>query len=110
MKAYQAWDAKRYENYSTVVFAETAQKAKTVAMATDACEDAAFIDIRVKRLPEMDGHDRGRSEINWFDMDDRKAMVSLGWACLDTSWECDTCPCKPDCSHWQDGEETDNEQ
>lgn len=102
MKAYKAWDAKSVENCSTVVFAETAQKAKIVAMTTDACEDALFIDIRVKRLPEMDGHDRGRSEIDWYDMEDRKALVALGWACLDTGWECGTCPCKPDCSRWQD--------
>lgn len=100
MKAYKAWDAKSIENYSTVVFAETAQKAKAVAMTTDACEDAEFIDIRVQRFPQMDDCDRGRSEIDWYDMEDRKALVALGWACLETSSECETCPCRPECSHW----------
>lgn len=102
MKAYKAWDAKSTENNSTVVFAETAQTAKRVAMSTDCCEDSEYIDIRVQRLPEMDGHDRGRSEIDWYDMEDRKALVALGWACLDTSFECESCPCRPDCSHWQE--------
>lgn len=104
MKAYKVWDAKSVENYSTIVFAETARKAKVIAMATDACEDAAFIDIRVQRIPEMDDHDRGRSEIDWNDMEDRKAMVAIGWSCLETSFECETCPCRPECSHWE-GEE-----
>ncbi len=106
MKAYQAWDAGSCENFSTVVFAETAQAAKNVARNTEVCEYAAYTDIRVKRLPEMDGHDRGRSEIDWWDMEDRKALVALGWACSDTSWECDTCPEKDACSHWEDAEET----
>ena len=107
MKAYKTWDSKRVEveNFSTVVFAETAQKARTIAMTTDACEDAAYTDIRVIRLPEMDCHYRGHSEIDWYDMEDRKALVSIGWACLETSWECDTCLCKPDCLHWQDDED-----
>ncbi len=106
MKAYQAWDAGSCENCSTVVFAETAQAAKVIAQRTETCEDAAYTDIRVKRLPEMDGHDRGRSEIEWYDPEDRKALVALGWACLETSWECDTCPERSACSHWA-GEEAE---
>lgn len=101
MKAYRAWDNQSWENYQTVVFAETAQAAKTVAMGTDTCEDARYIDIRVRRFPEMDGHDRGRHEIDWYDPDDRIALVALGWACDETSWECDTCPAKDACIHWE---------
>lgn len=106
MKAYKAWDMMSCENGSTVVFAETAQAAKNVARYTDACEDADYIDIRVQRLPEMDGHDRGRCEIDWYDPEDRKALVALGWSCLETSYECDTCPEKGACSHWKVEEET----
>ncbi len=97
MKAYEAWDAGSYEGYNTVVFAETANAAKVIAMGTEACEDAEYIDIRVKRLPEMDGHYRGRSEIDWDDPEDRKALVSLGWACFETSRLCDYCPAKSVC-------------
>ncbi len=106
MKAYKAWDAKSIDEYSTVVFAETAQKAKIIAMTTEACEDAEYIDIRVHRFPEMDGRYHGKSEIDWCDMEDRKALVALGWMCFDLSEECDTCPCKPDCGRW---EEEDND-
>lgn len=105
MKAYKAWDAKSCENISTVVFAETAQEAKKIACYTETCEDAAYTDIRVQRLPEMDGHDRGSSEIDWYDPEDRKALVALGWSCLETSEECDTCPAKSACSHWEEAEQ-----
>lgn len=101
MKAYKAWDEYNSEGYSTVVFAESASKAKAIAFHSEACEDARFVDIRVRRLPEMDGHDRGRSEIDWYDPEDRKALVALGWSCIDASWECDTCECKSACSQWE---------
>ena len=104
MKAYQAWDAGSFENVSTVVFADTAQAAKTVAWHSETCENAEYIDVRVRRLPQMDGHDRGRSEIDWNDPEDRKALVALGWACFETSWECDTCPEKSACHHWESEE------
>lgn len=106
MKAYQAWDTKSIEDCSTVVFAETAQAAKIIAFHTETCEDADFINVRVRRLPQMDGRDRVRSEVDWYDMEDRKALVAIGWACLETSWDCDTCPCKSICHHWESEEET----
>ena len=105
MKAYKAWDINSYEGTSTVVFAKTAQAAKAIARCTEACEDAEYIDIRVHRFPEMDGHDRGRNEIDWYDMEDRKVLVALGWSCYETSLECDACPCKTDCERWEDGED-----
>lgn len=105
MKAYKAWDEYNSEGYSTVVFAESASKAKAIAFYSEACVDARFVDIRVRRFPEMDGHDRGRSEIDWYDPEDRKALVALGWACIDTSWECDTCECKSACHKWEGEEE-----
>lgn len=101
MKAYKAWDAGSDENCSTVVFAETAKAAKSVAFSSEVCEDAEYIDVRVQRFPEMDAHYRGRSEIDWYDPQDRKALVALGWACYETSWECDTCPAKGNCWRWE---------
>lgn len=101
MKAYKAWDNDAAEDYSTVVFANTAKEAKKIAFHSETCEDARFIDIRVQRFPEMDDHDRGRDEIDWYDMEDRKALVALGWACIETSWECDTCECKVACRNWE---------
>jgi hypothetical protein len=100
MKAYKAWDAKSYEGTSTIVFAESAGAAKAIAARTDACEDAEFTNIRVQRIPEMDAHYRGACETDWYNPADRKALVALGWACYETSSECDTCPEKPNCSIW----------
>lgn len=106
LKAYKAWDAHSIEPYQTVVFAENEREARRIAYTTDTCEDADYINIRVKRCPQMDEHYRGKAEIDWYDMEDRKALVALGWRCLDTSEECDTCPVKELCCRW---EETDDE-
>lgn len=101
MKAYKAWDSEAVEICSTVVFAETVRQAKVIAFGTETCEGANYTDIRVRRFPEMDGHDRGRSEIDWYDPDDRKALAALGWACLETSWECDSCEARNICIQWE---------
>ena len=105
MKAYKAWDAMSLEPYSTVVFAENAKAAKKAAASTEVCEDADYINIRVQRFPEMDNHYRGRTEIDWCDMEDRKALVSLGWMCLETSEECDTCPAREFCGQMEGEDE-----
>lgn len=97
MKAYKAWVANSCEDGSTVVFAETAQDAKKIAFYTETCEYAAYIDIRVCRFPAMDAHYHGRNEIDWYDMNDRTALVELGWSCEWPSWECDTCACRKIC-------------
>lgn len=108
MKAYRAWDNDSAENCSTVVFAENVPSAKKIASMTDTCEDAAYINIRVHRFPEMDKHYRGRNEIDWYDMEDRKALLLLGWSCLETSWECDTCELKAICPQWENDFSADN--
>lgn len=106
MKAYKAWDSGSDENFfSTVVFAESAQAAKSVAFSTELFENAEYIDVRVLRLREMDAHYRGRKEIDWDDPRDRKALVALGWACYEISQECDTCPAKSACRKWEGEDE-----
>lgn len=105
MKAYKAWDARSVEPYSTVVFAENVKAAKKVAASSEVCEDADYINIRVQRCPEMDDHYRGKAEIDWYDMEDRKALVSLGWMCLETSDECNDCPVKNICGQWEGEDE-----
>lgn len=103
MKAYKAWDEYNSEGYSTVVFAENASKAKAIAFSSEACEDARFIDIRVHRLPEMDQQYRGLSEIDWHNPEDRRALVTLGWSCLEAeSWECRSCPANDICENAQE--------
>ena len=105
MKAYQVWDTMSVENCSTVVFAENGKEAKKIARSTEVCEDADYINIRVKRFPEMDKHYRGHVEVDWYDMEDRQALVRLGWMCLDTGEECDTWPVREFCGHWEGEDE-----
>lgn len=102
MKAYQVWDCKSCENWSTVVFAESVSEAKVKARSTDDCEGAEYINIRVKRLPEMDDHYRGRDEIDWWDAEDRRALVALGWECAEPDvTDCPTCPARDLCGYWE---------
>ena len=37
--------------------------------------------------------------------EDRQALVRLGWMCLDTGEECDTCPVREFCGHWEGEDE-----
>ena len=52
MKAYLVKD--KDELSATVVFAETAGKARALAMSTECCEDVDFCDIQVRRRPQLD--------------------------------------------------------
>lgn len=105
MKAYIVKDEESCENWTTVVFAETRGEAKTLAMATDACEDARYIDIRASRIPELDEHYRGRVEMDWEDAQDRIALVKLGWSCNPEYWDpsdCELCPATDWCDLYKD--------
>lgn len=106
MKAYIAWDSKAIEEYHTIVFAENSKEAKKIAFSCDVCENADYIQVRVKRLPGADKLYKGCSEIDWWDNETRLALVKdFSWACEDTSYECDTCVAKKYCRHWEDEEE-----
>lgn len=106
MKAYRAWDTENNDGASTIVFAETAREAKKIAMSwTEACEDAEYINIRVKREPLADSLYKGAHEIDWYDMQTRLVLVKeLGWACFETSLGCDDCEAKKWCRHWEEVE------
>ena len=102
MRAYKAWvDC---GDGSTVVFAETRNKAKVIALSCDCCEDAPYIDIRVHRMKELDHLYQGKPE-----MDETRLLLvrDFGWSCAEPSWECDSCCCKKYCS-WHEEEGADN--
>ena len=110
MKAYRAWDNGSVENYMTIVFAENAREAKKIAATCEVCENAQWVDIRVKREPKADPLYKGRDEADWYDMETRLALVrDLGWACVDTDGDCDDCPGKKYCRNWEweENHETD---
>ena len=87
IKAYRVTD-KNECFYATIVFAETAGKARAIGMNTDCCEGAEFTDVVVCRVPDFDNFYRGLPEMDWYNDDDRRAMVSRGWKCWEPeSWE-----------------------
>lgn len=98
MKAYKAYEVDG--EYATIVFAESAGKAKAIAKMCDCCEDSRWTDIRVEREPTADSLYNGDPEIDWYDQGQRKALVrDIGWSCYEPSFECDTCEAKEWC-HW----------
>ena len=102
MKAYIIQDLKGYADYSTVVFAETSGKAKAIAIKTDAFNDYEFTEISARRVPALDKYYHGLDEMDWFDPDDRVALVKeANFFC---SYEddiedlrCEDCPAKKWC-------------
>lgn len=92
---------------AAVVFAETRGQAKVLAQSTDACEDMDFVDIRAVRAPELDQFYRGKSEMDWFDPDDRIAMVKYGgFHCsYEADEKCKTCPANKWCSRYKEEED-----
>jgi hypothetical protein len=102
-KAYYARE--KDGDCATIVFAQNATEAKQIAKVCDCCEDARYIDIRVRRMPEADKLYKDFPEIEWYDAEIRVALVrDFGWQCFEPSWECDTCPAKPYC-YWHKEEE-----
>ena len=97
--------------FSTVVFAETAGKARAIAQHTDACEDCDFIDIRALRVPVLDPYYKGKPEMDWYDMEDRVAMVKLAnYECSREVYdpECDDCPAKEWCGRYESDHDDEN--
>ena len=110
----KAWLVKDKDEVSaTVVFAETRGKARSMARATDACEDVDFCDIEVRRKPQMDKYyTEGKKEMDWYKSKDRIALVKdCGFVCDYDYWEqedCDTCPAKEYCDRYNDLKESED--
>lgn len=89
---------------STVVFAESRGKAKSIAMSTEACEDVDFLNLEVYRLPHMDKYYKpGKTEMNWYDPEDRIALVKdADFYCeyIELT-ECEQCPAREYCDKWE---------
>ena len=105
-KAYSCVD--RYEpSNTTIVFAETPGKAKSVAKLSDYFEGTEWNDIYVRRVPELDLEYRGRDEMEWDNDADRIVLVSHGWHC-DPEWydpeDCKDCAAKDICDYHKERE------
>lgn len=100
MKAWLVYE--KNETLSTVVFAETAGKARALAQHTDACEDVEFCDIRAQRIPQIDKYyTDGKLEMDWLKTEDRIALVKeAGFRCdkeYYDPFDCESCPASKWC-------------
>lgn len=92
MKAYcaQVTDI----NVCIIVFAESANKAKSTALSFEPYGDCKYTDIRVKRIPELDRFYSGNPYTDyWQDLEVRKILIEkFGWYCLyPFREECERC-------------------
>ena len=100
----KAWKVNaKDEFYSTVVFAETRGKAKSLALNTDCCDDIDFTDIEARRFPEADKMYNGRNEMDWYNLNDRLFLVKeCNWRCEYPEFEdCKKCIAKEHCSEYE---------
>lgn len=101
MKAWRVTDRECACGSSTIVFAETRNKAKAIAQYSDSFEgcDLRYVDFRATRAPALDKYYHGNKEMDWFDTNDRIAMVKeAGFVCSyefeRADLECESCPAK----------------
>lgn len=104
----KAWLVRQKDEFcATVVFAETRGKARALALLTDACEDADWLDIDVYRRPNLDKYYvDGKREMDWFNKNDRIALVKDGgFVCDPDYWEmedCEVCSARDYCEKCQE--------
>lgn len=101
-KAFIVTDKYSEDGDSTVVFAETRNKARVLAQKTTTCIDTNYIDIDCYRAPCFDKYYRkGKVEMNWNSKNDRIALCKEGWAC---AGECnsDNCSAKKYCHRYDE--------
>lgn len=104
----KAWLVREKDEFAaTVVFAKTRGAAKVLAMHTEACEDADFMDIESHRVPQMDRYyTDGKKEMSWFKAADRIALVKdCGFRCDYDAFDvgdCLVCPAKEYCAAYKD--------
>ena len=107
MKAYMVRDKTGYRDMATVVFAESRNAARSAALYTDACEGLDYIEIQAIREPDLDQFYReGKKEMDWFDLEDRAAMVRYAhFECSDEAdidlLECENCPGHEWCGQYE---------
>lgn len=117
MKAYIVSDKTGYSEMATVVFAESRNAAKSAAMYTDTCGDLTYMEIRATREPALDQfYKEGKKEMDWFNMEDRAALVRYAhFECSSETdidlLECKNCPGHEWCGRYElEHEELEEEE
>lgn len=102
----KAWLVKEKDaDCAEVVFAETRGKAKSWAQATDACSEADFVDIEVRRMPQADKYYKeGKRHLDFDDPKDRVILVKeCGFRCEYVDlYFCEDCPAREYCDAYND--------
>ena len=83
-KNMKAWIVREKNEFcAAVVFAQTRGKAKVLAMQTDACDGADFMDIEVHRAKEADKYYQdGKTLLDWDNDADKIVLVKeCGFVC-----------------------------
>lgn len=98
MKAWHIYDVNDNE-YSIVVYADTASRAKAIGHSDGLLYDAEYINLRANRIKSMDDLYRYEYVMDWDKDVDRLALVKAGWHCeyTDADW-CHKCTAKEFCS------------
>lgn len=89
MKAYKVYNVNG--NYATIIFAENAVRAKSIAILCDAfmVRNSFWSDLRAERVPSADHLYKGEQEIDWNDPKQRKFLEEeMGWDCIKPSYKC----------------------
>lgn len=97
----KAWLVTNYEGIGTVVFADTASKAKADALNEDGFEDETFISLRVRRVSKLDGMENCEPKDNyWLNDDIRLILVrDYGWWCQEPIVDdCSKCVAREYCT------------
>lgn len=109
MKAWSVTDVDY--SYCEIVFAETRGQAKAIALGTEMFEDTDYVYLKARRRPKLDRYYKGRSVMDWENMDDRVIMVKEDHMYCSDDWdvpeeECEICKAKEWCAQydkwWED--------
>lgn len=89
---------------NVVVFAETREQARNVALSTGEYDNSRYIDMRVYRIQRMDKYyRRGKKIMDFSDPTDRLALVKDAdfWCLEHTPETCAECSAKEYCYVWE---------
>lgn len=89
-----------------VAFAATRGQAKSIALDTATFECSDFIDLEVRRVPQIDKYyTDGKTRMDWGSQKDRLALVKeCGFSCTDECFGefCDDCLAKDYCDRYDE--------
>ena len=104
----KGWLVRPKDSYGAeIIFAKTRGKAKSLAMSTDCCSEADFVDIEVCRQPHVDKYYKeGKWHLDWENPKDRIILVKeCGFTCdpdyFDPS-NCENCSAREYCDKYRE--------